>query len=154
MSVLECQMMQPRIPNLVLTMFASILRGRQVDVTLLANSLYASDIVSENCLQLVKDGHDLSDEDRIDIVTENINKNVTTLRLIHKIYKSNFSKVAQDLYSFYIPFATKSRTREVTRKIVGERKKIQIYFKQIKQSVHMLVSSNFEVSELGKLMLR
>lgn len=153
-SVDECQMMQPRIPNLVLTMFASILRGRQVDVTLLANSLYASDIVSENCLQLVKDGHDLSDEDRIDIVTENINKNVTTLRLIHKIYKSNFSKVAQDLYSFYIPFATKSRTREVTRKIVGERKKIQIYFKQIKQSVHMLVSSNFEVSELGKLMLR
>lgn len=150
----ECQMMQPRIPNLVLTMFASILRGRQVDVTLLANSLYASGIVSENCLQLVKEGQDLSDEDRINIVTENIKKNVTTLQLIYKIYDSNFSKVAQDLYSFYIPFATESRTREVTRKIVGERKKIQIYFKQIKQRVHMLVSSNFEVSELGKKMLR
>lgn len=153
-SVDECQMMQPRIPNLVLTMFASILRGRQIDITLLANSMCASGIVSENCLQLVKNGQDLSDEDRINIVTENINQDVTTLQLINKIYHSNFSKVAQDLYSFYIPFATKSRTREVTRKIVGERRKIQIYFKQIKQRVHMLVSSNFEVSELGKILLR
>lgn len=153
-SVDECEMLQPRIPDLVLKILASILSGRQVNVTLLANSLCASGIVSENCLQLINDDQDLSDEDKISIVIANINKNVTTLRLIYRIYNSNFSKVAQDLYSFYIPFATKSRTREVTRKIVGERKKIQIYFKQIKQRVHMLVSSNFEVSELGRIMLR
>lgn len=153
-SVDECEMLQPRIPDLVLKILSSILSGRQVNVTLLANSLGASGIVSENCLQLINDDRDLSDEDKINIVTENINKNVTTLQLIYKIYHSNFSKVAQDLYEFYIPFATKSRTREVTRKIVGERRKIQIYFKQIKQRVHMLVSSNFEVSELGKILLR
>nr|XP_034330715.1 uncharacterized protein LOC105335924 isoform X2 [Crassostrea gigas] len=154
-SVDECQMLQPRIPDFVLKMFVSILRGRQVNVALLAHSLFASGIVSENCLQLINNDHNLSDKDKINIVTENINKNVTTLQLIYKIYNySNFSKIAQDLYAVYIPFATKSKTREVTRKIVGERKKIQIYFKQIKQSVHMLVSSNIEVSELGKIMLR
>eukprot|EP00105_Crassostrea_gigas_P041874 XP_019926022.1 PREDICTED: uncharacterized protein LOC105335924 [Crassostrea gigas] len=153
-SVDECQMLQPRIPDFVLKMFVSILSGRQVNAALLANSLYDSGIVSESCLQLLNDDQDLSDDDKINIVIKNINRNVTTLQLIYKIYNSNFSKVAQDLYAVYIPFATKSKTREVTRKIVGERKKIQIYFKQIKQSVHMLVSSNIEVSELGKIMLR
>lgn len=152
--VLECQMLQPRIPDFVLKMFVSILSGRQVNAALLANSLYDSGIVSESCLQLLNDDQDLSDDDKINIVIKNINRNVTTLQLIYKIYNSNFSKVAQDLYANYIQFATQPKTREVTRKIVGERKKIQIYFKQIKQSVHMLVSSNIQVSELGKIMLR
>lgn len=66
-------MLQPRIPDLVLKILASILSGRQVNVTLLANSLGASGIVSENCLQLINDDRDLSDEDKINIVTENIN---------------------------------------------------------------------------------
>ncbi|XP_052707282.1 uncharacterized protein LOC128182599 [Crassostrea angulata] len=153
-SVDECQMLQPRIPDFVLKMFVSILSGRQVNAALLANSLYDSGIVSESCLQLLNDDQDLSDDDKINIVIKNINRNVTTLQLIYKIYNSNFSKVAQDLYANYIQFATQPKTREVTRKIVGERKKIQIYFKQIKQSVHMLVSSNIQVSELGKIMLR
>ena len=140
----------------MLEVFKSILIGREIDVRKLASSLFGYGMVSNDCLQQLQQNEDSCQESKILILAKNINKSVTTLQLIYKMHESHLPEAAQDLYSFYIPYAMKSRSKDVIRKIVGERKKIQIYFKVIKQNVHKLIASNphAEISIIGKQMLK
>ncbi|XP_061171666.1 uncharacterized protein LOC133181142, partial [Saccostrea echinata] len=145
-----------RIPDLTLKILASILVGRRVNLWMLANTLNMLGIVSQNCVQQLESNEEDSNEKHARILTENIEKRVTTLQLVDMLYKNNFKHVAQDLFFFHIPFAQKSRCKDVSRKIVGERRKIQLYFKRIKQDIHKLFTSDpyAKVGEIGKQMLQ
>ncbi|XP_048745401.2 uncharacterized protein LOC125658250 isoform X4 [Ostrea edulis] len=147
--------MVPRIPRLVLQIFGSILSGRRVDLRKLARTMNSLGIVPQDCVTQLEGAGESWNENHVRILIASIDKNVTTLQLVYKMHKTDFAEVAKDLFSFYLPYAEQSRCREVSRKIVGNRKKIQFYFKKIKQDVHKLFTSNpyAEVSLIGKKML-